>query len=178
MKKRAAKAKASPKQLRFYFVRYFITVVSTFLIVSGASFLINQTTVSHVCANSISCIKDLSVRVENGALGIFEGHNVIPPNIELAQEKTLPAVLGESAPSGEKHIYVDLTNQTITAYQGSTVVLKTLISSGKWAPTPPGQYSIWVRLRSTRMSGGSGADYYNLPNVPYVMFFYNKDIPK
>ena len=28
------------------------------------------------------------------------------------------------------------------------------------------------------MSGGSGADYYNLPNVPYTMFFSNNDIPR
>jgi hypothetical protein len=28
------------------------------------------------------------------------------------------------------------------------------------------------------MSGGSGADYYNLPNVPYTMFFYNGQTPK
>ena len=27
------------------------------------------------------------------------------------------------------------------------------------------------------MSGGSGADYYNLPNVPYVMFFSNNQVP-
>ena len=27
------------------------------------------------------------------------------------------------------------------------------------------------------MSGGSGADYYNLPNVPYVMFFSNNKVP-
>ena len=28
------------------------------------------------------------------------------------------------------------------------------------------------------MSGGSGSDYYNLPNVPYVMFFANDEVAK
>jgi lipoprotein-anchoring transpeptidase ErfK/SrfK len=56
--------------------------------------------------------------------------------------------------------------------------METLISSGKWFPTPPGEYSVWVKLKATRMSGGEGADYYDLPNVPYVMFFYNNDLPK
>ena len=27
------------------------------------------------------------------------------------------------------------------------------------------------------MSGGTGNDYYNLPNVPFVMFFQNEKIP-
>ena len=27
------------------------------------------------------------------------------------------------------------------------------------------------------MSGGSGDDYYDLPNVPYVMFFSNDEVP-
>ncbi|MDP4011299.1 MAG: L,D-transpeptidase [Candidatus Roizmanbacteria bacterium] len=27
------------------------------------------------------------------------------------------------------------------------------------------------------MAGGSGADYYNLPNVPYVMYFSNPQVP-
>jgi hypothetical protein len=28
------------------------------------------------------------------------------------------------------------------------------------------------------MAGGSGNDAYDLPNVPYTMFFYNNDVPK
>jgi hypothetical protein len=28
------------------------------------------------------------------------------------------------------------------------------------------------------MTGGTGADFYDLPNVPYVMFFANNEIPE
>lgn len=28
------------------------------------------------------------------------------------------------------------------------------------------------------MEGGEGRYYYNLPNVPYVMFFQNKEVPR
>ncbi len=28
------------------------------------------------------------------------------------------------------------------------------------------------------MTGGEGEEYYDLPNVPYVMFFYNDDVDK
>jgi hypothetical protein len=48
--------------------------------------------------------------------------------------------------------------------------------TGLWGKTPKGDFTIWTKIRSTRMSGGSGADYYDLPNVPYVMFFSNDEV--
>lgn len=122
-----------------------------------------------VCANSISCLESTKLKVENDALGVWSGQKVKPPKVDLSIIETKTRVLGDS--SGEKHVYVDLAKQTLTAYQGTTVFMQTLISSGKWGKTPTGDFNVWVKLRATRMSGGSGADYYNLPNVPYVMFF-------
>lgn len=54
------------------------------------------------------------------------------------------------------------------------------ISSGKWGRTPTGVFKIWTKIRSQKMEGGSKLtkDYYYLPNVPYIMFFYNNDYPK
>lgn len=123
------------------------------------------------CANTISCTQSLELKVENDAVGIFDGKKVIPPKIDLSEKEIATAVLGDSQTQEEKHIYVDLTNQTVSAYQGNTLFMQAPISSGKWFPTPPGEYAIWEKLKATRMSGGQGADYYNLPNVPYVMFF-------
>lgn len=125
------------------------------------------------CANSLSCNSDLSLRIENGAIGVFEGHTVYPPEIDLLADKTKPSVLGTDIPSGEKHIYVDLSSQTLYAYQGDTKIMQTFIASGRWNKTPVGNFHIWEKLRSTRMSGGSGEDAYDLPNVPYVMYFYH-----
>lgn len=87
-------------------------------------------------------------------------------------------VLGES--TGPKRIEVDLTNQRLYAYEGDKLVYNFLISSGKWGRTPTGTFDIWIKLRSTRMSGGSKElkTYYNLPNVPYTMYFANDEIPK
>jgi len=130
------------------------------------------------CANSISCIKNLSMNIENNVTGTFEGQKVNPPKIDLALDPSVEKVLGDSTATGEKHIYVDLTHQTLSAYQGGTLFLQTLVSTGKWHPTPTGEFKIWIRLRATRMTGGSGADYYNLPNVPYVMFFANSEVPQ
>jgi lipoprotein-anchoring transpeptidase ErfK/SrfK len=128
------------------------------------------------CANSLSCEESLSEKVENDAVGIWSGREVTPPAINLAAKEPVINVLGEA--SGAKRIDVDLSTQTLTAYQGDSVFLKTLVSTGKWGRTPTGQFSIWTKFRATRMSGGSGNDYYNLPNVPFVMYFYNHQIAK
>lgn len=113
----------------------------------------------------------MSLKVENDAPGVFNGQAVIPPKVDLAKKEPVTKVLGEATATGEKHIYVDLGSQTLTAYQGDTLFMTAPVSTGKWFPTPDGDFTIWEKIRATRMAGGSGADYYNLPNVPYVMFF-------
>ncbi len=129
------------------------------------------------CANSISCIHNLTAQVDNNAVGYFYGQSIIPPQIDLSAFHTPYQVLGTSDPTAPKHIFVDLAGQTLYAFQGNNLILQTLISSGKWHPTPPGDYHIWVKLASTRMSGGEGNDAYDLPNVPFVMFFSNDQVP-
>lgn len=160
----------------YYLRLYGIGVLSVIGVVAFLSFFVPSVQ-PKFCANSISCMNDLSVKVENDAVGIFDGQKIIPPKINLAETNTR-AVLGASTAPGPKHIYVNLSTQTLEAYQGTTLVMKTFISSGKWHPTPDGDFTIWLKLRSTRMTGGSGADYYDLPNVPYVMYFYNDQVPK
>ena len=82
-------------------------------------------------------------------------------------------VLGE-ATGDEKWIEVDLTYQRLRAYEGDRVVYEFPISSGKWFPTPVGEYRIWSKFKYIKMEGGvkGTGTYYYLPNVPYVMFFY------
>lgn len=148
----------------------------TILAVLGlASFFILQKSLIPYCANSISCKESFNLKVENGATGVFDGQKIAAPVVDLA-EKPSTKVLGEATLTGEKHIYVDLTNQTLTAYQGDTVFMQAPIASGKWFPTPDGDFTIWEKVRATRMTGGVGADYYDLPNVPFVMFFSGSGI--
>lgn len=129
------------------------------------------------CANSVSCIKDLTGDFQTGTVSTYMGHAVtLPPSLA---DLTLPTrVLGDT--TATKHIYVDLSKQTVTAYEGSVAVMSFPISSGRWFPTPTGDFHIWVKLRYTHMQGGNPADgtYYNLYNVPYTMFFYNDAEPK
>jgi LysM repeat protein len=74
-----------------------------------------------------------------------------------------------SAPTSGRWIDVDLSAQRLTAYQGNTPMRSTLVSTGVPAyPTPTGQFRIYVKYRSTLMTGPG----YYLPNVPYTMYFY------
>ena len=119
---------------------------------------------------------DFTLKVENGEKGVWHGQEITPPTIDLAQAEPATQVLGDADPEAEKRISIDLATQTLSAYQGEDLYMKALVSTGKWGRTPTGEFTIWSKFRSTHMSGGSGTDYYNLPNVPYTMFFSGSGI--
>jgi len=78
--------------------------------------------------------------------------------------------VGAQAPGGDgRRFVVDLSEQMLYAYEGDTMVRSTLVSTGlpQW-PTVTGTYYIYLKYRSQRMRGPG----YDLPNVPYVMYFY------
>lgn len=104
-------------------------------------------------------------------VGKFFTSRFIPP------KQTLANVLGDT--SSNKRIEVDLTNQRLYAYEGSTKVYDFLISSGLWGKTPTGVFTIWTKLRYVKMEGGNRVlgTYYYLPNVPFTMFFANNEVP-
>jgi len=92
-------------------------------------------------------------------------------------------VLGENiveTSGSNKRIEVDLTSQRTYAYEGDKIVYSFLISSGTWGRTPTGDFKIWAKVKSQKMSGGSKelGTYYYLPNVKNVMFFYNDKYEK
>ncbi len=100
-------------------------------------------------------------------------------NIEVPREamEPAPAVSVLGAISDAKWIEVDLSEQKLRAWEGGRLFLETLISSGlPGTPTPKGEFRIWIKLRATKMEGGSGRHYYYLPNVPYVMYFENDQV--
>jgi len=128
------------------------------------------------CANTISCKSPPKFEFIPNATGVFNGQTIHVPNMSLARDESANSVLGTETSADEKHIYVNLTTQTLSAYEGDILFMQTPVSTGLWGKTPKGDFTIWTKIRSTRMSGGSGADYYDLPNVPYVMFFSNNEV--
>jgi lipoprotein-anchoring transpeptidase ErfK/SrfK len=87
-------------------------------------------------------------------------------------EYTAPTAVVFVPPSttGSGHwIDVDLSQQRVYAYDGDTLVNSFVVSTGTWqTPTVTGQFHVWIKLRSTAMSGPG----YYLPDVPYTMYFY------
>lgn len=126
--------------------------------------------------SSASNVKDFSGLIRyDEKYGVFEGKKTKIPEIVFKpiEEKVLGAI------NSNKWIEVDLSDQKLKAWEGDSLYLESLVSTGlPWWPTPTGEFYIWVKLRATKMEGGSGKYYYNLPNVPYVMFFSNDKIPK
>lgn len=106
--------------------------------------------------------------------GVFVGQKVSVPR-SIAQAHADRKVLGIDL-NGSKTIHVDLSTQTLTAYENGKEIMRTLVSTGKWGRTPTGTFKVWGKFRFTKMSGGSGSTYYYLPNVPYVMFFSNSQV--
>lgn len=112
---------------------------------------------------------------KNETKGIFNGK--IVSSSEIVDSKSKNKVLG--ADDSTKRIEVDLAQQRLFAYEGGKLVYNFLISSGKWGKTPTGTFHIWGKFRYTKMEGGKKElnTYYYLPNVPFVMFFSNDQIP-
>lgn len=79
-----------------------------------------------------------------------------------------PAAKAPAAPVSGRWIDINLSQQRLTAYQGQTAVLSTLISSGvAGRRTPTGRFAVRTKIASQTMSGPG----YYLPGVPYVMYF-------
>ncbi len=113
------------------------------------------------------------------AQSIFLGESVpVPPLASIVGRGTERGILG--ATTGEKRIEVDLTNQKVYAFEGTQKVYEFTVSTGKWAPTPTGEFTIWTKVKSQKMSGGTPGTgtYYYLPNVPWVMFFSNNEVAR
>ncbi len=102
-------------------------------------------------------------RIRNPNL-IYTGQRLIIPG-KSASSAPQPGV---AAPVAGRWIDVNLSTQRLTAYQGKTAVFSTLISSGVAGyRTPTGRFAIRTKIPSQRMVGPG----YNLPGVPWVMYF-------
>lgn len=91
--------------------------------------------------------------------------------VRVGQRIGIPAGAAAGAPNaeGRRWIEIDLTDQTLTAWQGDVPVLYADISSGKLGtPTVTGSYRITSKFESQTMIGED----YTLPDVPWVMYFH------
>lgn len=81
----------------------------------------------------------------------------------------------EEAPSTDKRIVVDRSDQKLYAYEGDTLYMEESISTGlELTPTPRGTFKIFWKTPSRYMQGpipGISDDSYDLPGVPWNLYF-------
>ena len=142
--------------------------------------------------NAGDTLVTVSAKFGTTANDVMRANNLYNPNfIYIGQRLTIPGRSAQPAPqppvapaplpalnpsrlapTAGKWIDIDIGDQRITAYQGTTPLKSVLVSTGvAWHPTPIGHYAIYLKIPSQAMSGGSGAEAYYLPGVPWVMYF-------
>ncbi|PKN45255.1 MAG: hypothetical protein CVU58_08670, partial [Deltaproteobacteria bacterium HGW-Deltaproteobacteria-16] len=83
------------------------------------------------------------------------GTGVWVPYNRLAM--VIPALRPQEVGESERWIEVNLTEQTLSAYEGDRLIFATLVSSGdERFPTIKGLFRIWAKVRIGKMSGGEG----------------------
>ncbi|MEH2389267.1 MAG: L,D-transpeptidase [Nostoc sp.] len=88
------------------------------------------------------------------------------PNSTTATATSIDNIRQTSQP---RWIEIDLSEQRLRAWEGKKLVYSYRISGGKRStPTPIGVFRINSKYRTHRMRGSG----YNIPDVPYTMYFY------
>ncbi len=83
-------------------------------------------------------------------------------------------VAGAARPKAQKTIVVSVGQQMLWAYKGDKVVLSSYVSTGRVGfDTPVGSYAVLTKFPSQTMEGVIGGEYYNVPDVPWVLYFTN-----
>jgi lipoprotein-anchoring transpeptidase ErfK/SrfK len=90
----------------------------------------------------------------------------------LALAVTAAPVTG--AAKAQKAIVVSISQQMLWAYKGDQVVLNSYVRTGRSGfDTPLGSFAVLSKLPSQTMEGVIGGEYYNVPDVPWVLYFTN-----
>ncbi len=90
--------------------------------------------------------------------------------VRVARETAPPTDI----PSSAKWIHVNLPEQTLVAYEGSTPVYATVISSGKEGYEPPtGLFQVQQKYISTTMNAEDPIDgFYEVEEVPWTLYYH------
>lgn len=74
--------------------------------------------------------------------------------------------------SSQQWIQIDISDQQLTAWEGDTPVFSITVSTGRASDvTPTGVYAIQTKYRTARMQGENQQGKYDIPDVPYTMYF-------
>lgn len=154
---------------------FVIIVAVGVLFISAKKFMIGQEGCN--CVNLETATGEFEPNAGNA---VFNGQYLSASLASIPGSDLNKQILGEQSSAvqnnneNEKWIEVDLSEQKLRAWEGDKLFLESLISSGKYVPTPTGEFRIWIKFHYARMQGGvkGTGSYYNLPNVPYIMYFH------
>ena len=93
----------------------------------------------------------------------------------IPRDLTMLSPLEEMPEDEARWIRVDLSEQLLVVYEDGEPIRGFVISSGlPGTPTVTGTFRIRMKVRSQTMEGGDPAlgNYYNLPNVEWVQYFF------
>lgn len=107
--------------------------------------------------------------VAQGEIPTYSEDLFIPP----APPAAVTADAGPGpVPGSSKSIVISISQQRMWAYEGDTVMITSLVSTGKPGfDTPIGDFSVVVKKPIEDMEGLIGGEYYNVTDVPDVMYF-------
>lgn len=103
-----------------------------------------------------------------GAMTIMVMGVWVIPAMAIPQSESIAQKITALQASQARWIQIDLKTQRLIAWEGKNPVYAIVISTGKDStPTRSGIFKIQSKYATTRMAGEG----YDLPNVPYVMFY-------
>jgi hypothetical protein len=110
------------------------------------------------------------VEQEEAAYMVADDNCLVP---EEAVRVARPIAPPRGVPPGEKWIHIDLSEQTLVAYEGERPVFATLVSTGREGhQTPTGLYRITAKHAVTTMRGEDPVEgWYEVEEVPWTMFY-------
>ncbi len=118
-----------------------------------------------------------AVQDEDGAwwYQIHEGLTYSPGPYVLAESlrPISPEDLAPISPGRtDKRIEIDLSTHTLTCLEGERPVYTAPFASGMPdTRTPRGEFRVIIKRHTRRMVGGEGEDHYDLPGVPFPVYF-------
>jgi hypothetical protein len=108
--------------------------------------------------------------VAQGDVPMYDEALFVPPPEPEPQQIAIAA--GYVPGGGEVWIDINLSTQYMIVYQGNSPIMQTYISSGKAGfETPTGTFRISLKNGTQDMEGLIGGEYYDVKDVPSVMYF-------
>lgn len=88
--------------------------------------------------------------------------------VKVTDHKTESRKVDYTSPNGDPHMVINLSEQKVYAYKGSTLVKTFIVSTGKPStPTDNGTFFVHTKYQSQTMRGEG----YVTPNVPWVTYY-------